>query len=172
MKKILITILIILARTYPAIATTITFSSGHYIWTDADPYYDEVFLENDASLDFLSGSFGKLSTLNNSWANLDGGTMTNLWATGNSSVNYYDGALDWIDAGDNSKVYLYAYDISYDPTGGINGDGLVQGYFYKDDSEFSFSCWNQGTYSHIEIVPEPSTFLFITFGALALRKRK
>jgi hypothetical protein len=167
MKKILITILIILARTYPAIATTIT-----YIWTDADPYYDEVFLENDASLDFLSGSFGKLSTLNNSWANLDGGTMTNLWATGNSSVNYYDGALDWIDAGDNSKVYLYAYDISYDPTGGINGDGFVQGYFYKDDSEFSFSCWNQGTYSHIEIVPEPSTFLFITFGALALRKRK
>lgn len=147
MKRKIITILapIILAVVCPIKASMITFESGHHTWTDADPYYDEVFLENDATLDFLSGSIGQLSTRDVSLANLEGGQMGSLWTFNNSVVYYHAGQLDYISAGHDTTVFLYAYDVTYDPTGGINNEGYVQGYFYKDDEAFSFSCWNTPT---------------------------
>lgn len=170
MRKIILTILVVLAGAYPVRATTITFSSGHYIWTDADPYYDEVFLENDASLDFLSGVIGHLDTWHNSLANIDGGTMEYLCTYGNSVVNLYTGQWNWLVSDNDSKVYLYAYNVTYDPTGGIYGDGYFEGYFYKDNTEFDFSLLNPGTYPHVQIVPEPNMLLLLTLGIILLRR--
>lgn len=167
---IIVSVILLSASTVKA--TTITFESGHHVWTNADPYYDEVFLKNDASLDFLGGTMGQLSTLDESLANLDGGSMSHLWTTLNSVVNYYSGGLDDLASGHNSTVYLYAYDVTYDPIGGINNQGYVEGFFYKNNNPFSFSCWNTPTWSHIEIVPEPTTLLILGLGTLMIRKRK
>ncbi|MHC4691565.1 MAG: hypothetical protein ACYS67_02405 [Planctomycetota bacterium] len=161
----------LLAGICPVSASMIFLDSGHYVWTDADPYYDEVFLENDASLDFLSGSIGQLSTRDESLTTIEGGQMHSLWTFGNSIVQYHAGKLDYISASHNSIVFLYAYDVIYDPIGGMNNEGYVEGSFYRNDEAFSFSCWNTPTWSHIEIVPESATFILITCGLILLRKR-
>ena len=170
-KVITIVAATLLAGMCPVDASMIFLDSGHYVWTDADPYYDEVFLENDASLDFLSGSIGQLSTRDESLSTIEGGQMHSLWTFNNSLVHYQAGQLDYISAGHNSIVFLYAYDVTYDPMGGMNNEGYVQGYFYRDDEAFSFSCWNTPTWSHIQIVPEPAAFILLTCGVLLLRKR-
>ncbi len=173
MKTKIITFVVatLLAGICPVSASMIFLDSGHYVWTDANPYYDEVFLENDASLDFLSGSIGQLSTRDVSIANIEGGQMNSLWTFDNSIVNYHAGLIYYISASHDTKVFLYAYDVTYDPMGGMNNEGYVEGFFYENDEAFSFSCWNTPTWSHIEIVPEPATFFLITCGVLLLRKR-
>ena len=95
MKTKIITIVaaILLAGMCPVDASMIFLDSGHYVWTDADPYYDEVFLENDASLDFLSGSIGQLSTRYESLTTIEGGQMHSLWTFDNSIVQYQAGQL-------------------------------------------------------------------------------
>lgn len=173
MRKIILTILLMmLARVCPVSASSITIDSGHYTWTDSDPYYDEVFLENSAILDFIGGVIGHLDTRHDSLANIDGGAMDYLGTYDNSVVNLYTGQWDSLVSQNNSKVYLFAYNVTYDPTGGIYGDGSLEGYFYKDDTEFNFSLLNPGTYPHVEIIPEPITFLLLALGGLLLRKRK
>lgn len=153
-------------------ATVLTIDSGHYTWTGASPYYDEVFLLNDASLDFIGGAMGHLDTWHNSLADIDGGTMHYLCTFDSSVVTLHSGEWDWLVSDNDSKVYLYAYDVTYDPTGGIYGDGSLTGYFYKDDTVFNFSLLNPGTYSHVEIVPEPGTLLLLGLGFLVIRARK
>jgi len=172
MRKIVLTMWVILAGACPVSASSITIDSGHYTWTDSDPYYDEVFLENSASLDFIGGVIGHLDTRHDSLANIDGGNMDYLGTYDNSVVNLYTGEWDWLVSHNNSKVYLWAYNVIYDPTGGIYADGSLEGYFYKDDTEFNFSLLNPGTYSHVEIIPEPTTLLLLGFGAIFLRKHK
>jgi hypothetical protein len=174
MKTKIITIVAVtlLAGICPVGASMIFLDSGHYVWTDADPYYDEVFLENDASLDFLSGSIGQLTTRDKSLANIEGGQMYGLHTVNDSFVHYQAGLIDYISASHDTTVFLYAYDVIYDPTGGAAGNGFIEGYFLKDDTYFGFSCLNEGTYSHIRIVPEPATFLLLTLGSLFLRRRK
>jgi len=163
---------IILVGLGQAQASVLFLESGHHIWKDSDPYYDEVFLKNDASLDFLGGTIGKLSTLHDSQADLEGGQMQSLWTFDDSFVHYYAGELDYISASHNSTVFLYAYDVVYAPTGGINNQGYVEGFFYRTHEAFGFSCWNTPTWSRIEIVPEPTTFLMLGLGGLMLRKRR
>jgi hypothetical protein len=156
----------------PLQASVVFLESGHHTWTDADPYYDEVFLKNDASLDFLGGTIGQLSTFHDSLADLVGGQMHSLWTFDNSIVHYHAGQIDYISAGHNSTVSLYAYDVTYDPLGGINNQGCVEGIFYKNYEAFSFSCWNTPTWSHIEIVPEPTTFFLLGMGSFWILKKK
>jgi len=170
-KIITIVAVLMLVKIGSVQASVLFLESGHYTWTDADPYYDEVFLENDASLDFLSGSIGQLSTRDESLTNIEGGQMHSLHTVNDSFVHYHAGLIDYISASHDTTVFLYAYDVTYDPTGGLNSQGYVQGYFYNNDDEFSFSCVNSPTWSHIEIVPEPASFLLLTFGVLLLRKR-
>jgi len=172
MGRLIFLIVTVLEVALPCYANSITFSSGHHTWTDANSYYDEVFLENDASLDFLGGVIGKLTTSHTSLAYLDGGDMTSVWPMNNSIIHLYDGAITYIAASHTSKVYLYAYNITYDPTAGINNEGYVEGYFYKNDLSFGFSCWNSSTWSHIYVIPEPTSFLLFLLGGLFLIKRK
>ena len=89
MNKIMTTILIIaaLAGTGTVQGTTITFSSGHYTWTDSDPYYDEVFVENDAILYFTGGEVGKLEGRDNCSINITGGILSQLWVGDHAVAN-------------------------------------------------------------------------------------
>jgi hypothetical protein len=170
--KAIITILVLLAGAKLAVADVVFFDSGHHIWTENEPYYDEVFLRYDASLDFLGGSIGQLSTFHNSLADLEGGQMTyGLWTFDNSLVHYYNGDIGYLLASDNSIIYLYAHDVQYHSTGGIIGNGAyVEGFFNINNQEFNFSLYNsQYDWQQIQIVPEPATIFLLGFGCLFLR---
>lgn len=146
------------------------WDSGHHVINDGD-IYDELFLQNDASVDVFGGSILQLQTLNISTAKIFGGEMGWLFAFDDSVVNIYVGTLDWLGAFYDSAVYLYAYDVTYHLTGGIENRPWAEGTYYNDNTPFSFTLYDEYSYSHVNVVPEPATFLLFGLGMLLLRKR-
>lgn len=171
MKKILITILIILAGAYPAKADLV-FDSGYNIFDDSYPYYDEVWVINNAHLDVLGGAMWKLELTDYATANIYDGDIEWLFIQGNTVVNIYAAGdtLEMFAAGNESLAYLYAYDVTYHPTGGLGGDGWIEGTYYSNDALFSFSFYTAASYSHLNIIPEPTTFVLFGLGGFLLAR--
>lgn len=163
----------ILLATCPGKADLV-FDSGYNIFDDNDPYYDEVWVINDAHLDVLGGAMWKLELMHYATSNIYDGDIEWLFTQGNTVVNLYSAGdtLEMFAAGDESLTNLYAYDLTYHPTGGLEGEGWIEGKYYLNDAPFSFSFYTQESYPHISIVPEPTTVLLFGLGGLLLRKRK
>ena len=170
-RKTVLPVLFILAVATSPLRATTWWDSGYHVINDGD-VYGEVFLENDASLDMFGGSLLKLETLNLSSANIFGGQMDMLWTNDNTIVNIQGGSFDWIAASDSSLIYLYAYDVTYYPTGGLYDNSWLEGRYYSDDNLFSFTFYHgEQDFLHIMVVPEPSTFLLLIFGVALLKRR-
>jgi hypothetical protein len=96
--------------------------------------------------------------------------MDTLWANEACIVNIYGGNLeDYLAATDNSIINLYAYDVEITQSGGWWDDGQVTGKYYSNDESFNFDLWGQDTYLHINIIPEPATFVFFAIGLPVVR---
>ncbi|MHC4691566.1 MAG: PEP-CTERM sorting domain-containing protein [Planctomycetota bacterium] len=172
MRKIIFVILVTLVVVCQATGA-LWYSSGYNTFTNADPQDDEVFVENDAVLDFLSGTALGLRVIDTATANIYGGSITyDLYTSGNSITNIYLIDLEILCSAQNSVLNLYAYDVDFYSTGGINNDGYMTGTFYQDNVSFEIDFVNPGTVSHINVVPEPATLLLLGLGGLFLRKRK
>lgn len=171
MKKVIFTILIIMAHTHPSNAT-LWYSSGYNTFTDGDPQGEEIFVENDAVLDFLSGNAAGLRVIHAATANIYGGSITyDLYTSENSITNIYLIDLEILSSAHNSIVNFYAYDVDFYSTGGISNDGYMTGTFYQDNVSFAIHFVNPGTVLHVNVVPEPVTFLLLGLGGILLRKR-
>jgi hypothetical protein len=146
------------------------WTEGHYEIFD-DDIYGEVDIYNDVTLDIFGGTIGRLAAYDTTVSDWYDGSMNVLWVNDNSIVNIYRGSLEEMAAIENGQINLYAYDIVHTTTGGHYGIGQVMGYYYSDNSYFCFDLGNLETYSHINIIPEPSTLLLISLGIIFLRKR-
>ena len=153
MRKIIVTILVILAGAYP-VRADLVFDSGYNTFDANDPYYDEVVVINDAHLDVLGGAMWKLELMNYATANIYNGDIEWLFTQGNTVVNIHAAGdtLEMFAAGNDSLVYLYAYDVTYHPTGGLKNDGWIEGTYLSNDEPFSFSFYNDTTYLHVIVV--------------------
>ena len=173
MQKIILTIcLVMLIKTYPVDAA-LWYSSGYNTFTDSDPQGEEIFVENDAILDFLSGTAFGLRVIHTATANIYGGTITyDLYTSGDSVTNIYLTDLDILWSDHDSIVNIYAYDVTFYSTGGSSNVGYMTGIFYKDDINFSVDFYHPDTVSHVNVVPEPATLLLFTFGGLLLRRTR
>lgn len=170
MKTKVITILAIVMFFGISTIRATVWTSGHHEIFDGD-VYGELDIYNDVTLDIFGGDILRLAAFDTTITDWHEGTMDVLWVNDNSIVNIYGGSLEEMAAIENGQINLYAYDIVHTTTGGHYGIGQVMGYYYSDNSYFCFDLGNLETYSHINIIPEPSTLLLISLGLLFLRKR-
>jgi len=169
MKKILITILIILAGAYPIEADTV-WLSGHHEIKDGD-IYTEIWMYNDCTLDIFGGDIYRLAAYDTTFTNWYDGQMDTLWARDDSIVNIFGGSLDILWAAEDSYVNLYAYDVVVMSTGGWYDQGYVTGIFYSNHESFYFDL-SQVSYLHINTIPEPASLFLLSLGGLFLRKKR
>lgn len=164
-------ILILLLAAIPC-RSDVVFNSGYNIYDDSYGYNFEVWVGNDAILDVLGGEIGKLETINFATANLYVSDIDWLWSGDISVVNIYGDNINWLACYDDSLINLYAYDVTYHATGGgaYGNKAWIEGTYYNDNSSFSFLLYNDQAYSHINIVPEPTTLLLFCLGCLMIRK--
>lgn len=147
------------------------WDSGHHDIWDGD-IYGEILMTNNATADMWGGDVYRVATLNSSNFNMYGGTMDYFLIRDNSIVNIYGGDLSRLMMYDeNGLVNLYAKDVVYHTTGGYWNNVWVEG-LYLNDVHFDFDIPSIEVSSHINIIPEPSTILFLAFGNILLRKKR
>ncbi len=199
MKTKIITVILILLSISPVQAVYhIDFTEG-YNQLDTTERVEHVYVFNDAILDVVNCNLGDLTGYNNTlinWyygdiftfgvsdnsiANIYGGnsnkTNFNIIVGGNGTINLYDmskdGAFLTINfyPGQNGKLNIYARDVVYTPYSNDSG-GILSGQFLTEKGT-SFSIRTpDDPFSHINIIPEPSTLLLLGTGCLLLRRRK
>lgn len=97
------------------------------------------------------------------------GQMDYLRANNESIINIYGGILlDFLYAGEDSKIYIYAYNVTYNDV-----THFLEGNFCQDDSYFSIELLHgQDTYSHITIIPEPSVMFLLGLGVIIILNKE
>jgi len=169
-RKAVFALLILLSFSSPLMA--VTWTSGHYEINDGNPY-SEIEIYNDVQLDIFGGDIGYVWAYDNTITNWYDGEMTYFVVNNNSIANIYGGSLEaGLGAVDSSIINLYAYDIVITHTGGHWDTGQVAGKYNLNNEDFIFDLWGSDTYTHINIIPEPATLIFLSFGGLLLRKRR
>ena len=106
--------------------------------------------------------------------NMTGGTTKYLSANDFGVINLSGGLVtDSLYADDSAVINIFGYNLTKTPYGGHYNVGQVSG-FWADGVPFEIDLWDSktGTYSHINLIPEPMTFLLIGFGSLFVRKRR
>jgi len=175
MKTKIITIVagLILLGTH-LVKADLIFDTGYNTFDDDDSYYDEVWVINDAHLDVLGGAMWKLELMHYATANIYDGDIEWLFTQGNTVVNIHAAGdtLEMFAAGNDSLVYLYAYDVTFHATSGLADEGWIEGTYISNDLPFSFSFYNDTTYSHVNVVPEPNSLLLFVIAGLLIKRTR
>jgi len=170
-KKIKIILAVVMLLGVCPVRAGVWWESGHLEINEGDIYDGELFIIDYGSVDMFGGIVGKLETWDYSIGNIYGGQIDWLFTKDSSIVHIHGGTSDWLGAFQDSSVYLYAYDVTYHLTGGLENRPWLEGTYYKNDIPFSFTLYDEYSYSHLAIVPEPATLLLLLFGSMLLKKR-
>ena len=147
----------------------VVWTEGYHQINPGD-VYGEIWMENDATADMFGGDVFQLGALDSSRFDMFGGMMDYLLVRHDSIINIHGGTLsDLVIYDENGLVNLFAYDVAYHPTGG--GEGWLGGKYLIDDQYFTFNV-DEVDLSHINVIPEPATFLLLLPGMLILGKRR
>lgn len=101
--------------------------------------------------------------------NVMGGTMKAVAGWG-GVINLYGGIVTDDIHAVGGWVNVFGYDLEKSSTGGEYGYGYVSG-FWNDGTAFTIDLYGQGTYDHINLVPEPSSLMLFALGSLLIRRR-
>jgi len=105
--------------------------------------------------------------------NMNGGNVKRIGSIESGLINLKGGSvLEYLGASDSAIVNIYGYDFSYNPNAGNWDGGQLTG-FWLDGIPFTTDLYDQGTYQHINLVPEPtSLILFTVCGLFLMIKRE
>jgi len=123
--------------------------------------------QDTSSVDVYAGSdISLLRPNDSSISNVYDGTVDYLFALGYSNTNIYGGFFDEIAAEDFSLVNLYVESYDWNPTGGARDGGLLTGSWLGTTETFSIDLVSEGTFNHLNFVPEPTTLFLFGIGGL------
>lgn len=104
--------------------------------------------------------------------NMIGGTVESLRASGSGTLNlYYGQVTDYLGTWNDAFVNIFGHDLGKTNVGGKYGRGQVYG-FLLDDSHFVIDFYTPEAYSHVNLIPEPSTIVLLGTGSVAMILRK
>ncbi|MBA7686333.1 hypothetical protein ES703_94777 [subsurface metagenome] len=183
-----VTVLLTGGRAYGLLDTTFT-SSGQILpgekWNNVFIYNDDTIVDmfydawvltaityDRSTFNIYGGTIDRFLTCSdNSLVNIhDGGHFGTVTVEQFGVLNIYTGNINALSATGGS-IYLYAYDVTYDPMGGKFGEGELVGRYYEDDALFVYDL-HEGAYSYITVVPEPTTLLLLGLGGFFLLRRR
>ncbi|HIJ52887.1 MAG TPA: PEP-CTERM sorting domain-containing protein [Planctomycetes bacterium] len=148
---------------------SITNFSGGSIYGPTAFDYATVNLSGDASAVSLGiDDFGTL--------NMNGGSIGQIGIRDSGTVNLYGGIISErllvLDSAlESAVINVFGYNLDKTSSGGHYGYGQVYG-FWQDGTAFTIELDMSKTYSHVNLIPEPSSILLFVLGAVLLRKRK
>ncbi len=132
----------------------------------------------DAVLNLNGGHIASLHNIHGR-LNMFGGSITYFYAGFDEGAYLYGGNVTTMESFD-APIHVYGYDFQYiDNPGpiGING-GYLTGY-WEDNTYFSIGCRDEpGSWSTyydgvvLHEIPEPTTLLLLTLGAVMLRRKR
>jgi len=167
-KIVILIALIGFLEAYPIQADTV-WIGGHHDILETD-VYGEIYMYNEATATMIGGEVYKLETYDVTAFDMLGGEMELLYVHDDTTINIYGGTVGGLGATENAFVDLYAYDVIHHPTDGHFDRGWIEGKYLLNDSSFTFDLDDLGTYSHINVVPEPATLFLLVLGTLISRK--
>jgi len=162
-------------------ASTINFSGGHVLTLSALEFSTaNVSGGIVAGLDALNHSTvnfsdiaigGTIGAREFGTLNMTGGITDLIGANDSGILNLYGGLItESLGAWNEAVVNIYGYDFNYDPMGGSLDGGQLAG-FWMDGSAFVIDLYGTETYSHINLVPEPSSLILFALGAWLVRRK-
>ncbi|MDH4241933.1 MAG: PEP-CTERM sorting domain-containing protein [Phycisphaerae bacterium] len=162
-------------------ASTVNVSGGHVNTIDALEYSTAnisggfvygLHAKNNSIVNFSDGAsgvsigagdFGKL--------NMYDGTTDLMGVIDSGTINLYGGLItESLGAWNDSVVNIYGYDFNYDPMGGSLDGGQLTG-FWLDSTAFTIDLYGTETYSHINLIPEPSTLVLFAIGFFLIKRK-
>jgi hypothetical protein len=127
-------------------------------------------IHNYANINVYSGTFQGIHVEDFGVVTIRGGTMESISGLNYSVINLFGGSItDHINGG--NSINVFGYDLAKTDTGGTYGYGQITG-FWQDGSSFNIDIGGSGTYSRVNLIPEPATLLLLGAGTFLLRKSK
>jgi len=152
-------------NTLDALEFSVANISGGYVGVASAWDHAVVNFFDDASAGTIGArDFGTL--------NMIGGTADNVGAGDSGTLDLYGGIINrHLGASREAVINVYGYGFNYDPTAGNFDGGQLTG-FWLDDTSFTIDLYGTETYSHINLIPEPTSLILLGLGSLVLIRKR
>jgi PEP-CTERM motif len=145
-------------------SATVTFSQNATVYTVAA--YSGIVNMNGGTISNFISVGGRGSGI----CNMNGGIVGGLSAKDASVINLRGGDItNYLSADSSSMIDVFGINLAKTNIGGKHNAGQITG-CWQDGSLFSIDLGNSGTYSRVNLIPEPATLFLFGLGGLMLRK--